>query len=82
MGLQRRQKSDQETCKVEFDEKVALEFQKVMQGDIASNPNFSKTAITKIYLKDIVSKAHFNSVRFFSKTKTMFKECKQKSAPP
>ena len=70
MEFQQSQKSDLEKCITEIDEKVALDFQKVLQRDIAPNPNLSSTAIIRTYLKDILSKAHFNYVRYFSITKT------------
>ena len=71
MEFQQRQKSDQETCNTEFDEEVALDFQKVLQRDISpKNPNLGRTAILRTYSKDIVLKAHFNSVRFFCITMT------------
>ena len=40
----------------ELDEKVILDFEKVLQRDIAQNPNLSRTANIRIYLKDIDQK--------------------------
>ena len=70
MEFQQRQKSDKETCNTEFDEKLALDFQKVLQRHISPNPNLGRTAMLRTYSKDIVPKAHFNSVRFFCITMT------------
>ena len=73
MEFQQRQKSDKETCNTEFDEKLALDFQKVLQRHISPNPNLGRTAIIRTYSKDIVPKAHFNSVRFSAKLRLCLK---------
>ena len=38
--------------------------------DFAPNANSGRGTVIRTYLKDIVSKAHFNYVCFFSMTKT------------
>ena len=52
----------------QFDEKFILDYQKVWV--IAPCLSLSRTAIIRTYLKEIVTKAHCNSVHFSSITKT------------
>ena len=58
-------KIEQETCDTGFEEKVGLDFKKVLQKGYCTKTELKRKDIIRTYSKEILSKAHLNSVRFF-----------------